>query len=144
MSDKYVNLTDGVATLKSYIDAGDSDLQTQIDALGEPFRLQDFTQQINVQIPMVTEEIANVSIANVDIDLDIIDPTGALNQDFAIASLAKYEVYDATSGGNRINCFPVCSFSMNGQRVLRVRMMCAGTSRKTAKRIQGALLLKHR
>ena len=121
-----------------------TNLQTQIDGLGEPFRLQDFTQQINLTIPHCNQDIANTSIPNVDIDLDIIDPTGALNQDFAIAGLAKYEVYDATSGGNRLNCWPVCSFSMNGQRVLRVRMMVAGSTAKTARRISGALLLKHR
>ena len=121
-----------------------TNLQNQIDGLGEPFRLQDFTQQINLTIPHCNQDIPNTSIPNVDIDLNVIDPTGALNQSFAIAGLAKYEVYDATSGGNRINCWPVCSFSMNSQRVLRVRMMCAGTTGKTALRIAGALLLKHR
>ena len=119
-------------------------LQNQIDGLGEPFRLQDFTQQINITIPHCNQDIANTSIPNVDIDLNIIDPTGVLNQNFAIAGLAKYEVYDATSGGTRLNCWPVCSFSMNSQRVLRVRMMVAGTAGKTARRIAGALLLKHR
>ena len=128
--------------LKDYTDAADADLQGQIDALGEPFRLQDFNQQINVTIPSITTDVANTSIPNVDIDLNIIDPTGELNQNFAIASLAKYEVYDAS--GNRLNVVPVCSFSMNTQRTLRVRMMCAGPSSKAAKRIQGAILLKHR
>lgn len=121
-----------------------TNLQNQIDGLGEPFRLQDFNQQINVTIPCITEDISNTSIPNVDIDLDVIDPTGQLNQNFAIASLAKYEVFDAPSGGNRLNVTPVCSFSMNSQRTLRVRMMCAGTQRKIALRISGALLLKHR
>lgn len=121
-----------------------SNLQTQIDGLGEPFRLQDFNQQINVTFPCVTEDIANTSIPNMDIDLDVIDPTGQLNQNFAIASLAKYEVYNASSGGSRLNVFPVCSFSMNQQRTLRVRMMCAGSTRVTGLRISGALLLKHR
>ena len=121
-----------------------NELKFGLDGLGEPFRLKDFNQQINITIPLVSQEISNTNIPNVDIDLNIIDPTGALNEQFAIAGLAKYEVYDATSGGNRINVFPVCSFSMNSQRVLRVRMMCAGTSAKTARRIQGAILLKHR
>ena len=129
---------------KSYVDTADANLQSQIDALGEPFRLQDFNQQINAVIPSITTDVSNTNIPNVDIDLDIIDPTGELNANFAIAALAKYEVYDATSGGNRLNVTPICSFSMNGQRVLRVRMMCAGTTSKTARRIQGAILLKHR
>ena len=46
--------------------------------------------------------------------------------------------------GNRINCWPVCQFSMNGQKTLRLRMMCGGTTDKVAKRISGAILLKHR
>ena len=108
------------------------------------FLLKDFNQQVNLTIPHCNQDIANTSIPNMDVDLDVIDPTGNLNQEYAIASLAKYEVYDATSGGNRLNCWPVCSFSMNGQRTLRLRMLCAGTTSKTARRIQGALLLKHR
>lgn len=120
------------------------DLQFQIDGLGEPFRLQDFSQQINVIIPSITSDVANTSIPNIDIDLNVIDSTGKLNENFAIASLAKYEVYDAASGGNRLNVTPICSFSMTGQRILRVRMMAAGTTSKTARRINGAILLKHR
>ena len=121
-----------------------TNLQNQIDGLGEPFRLQDFTQTIDVTFPCITEDIANTSIPNMDIDLDVIDPTGELNRNFAIASLAKYEVYNAASGGQRINVVPVCQFSMNGQRTLRVRMMCAGSTRVRGLRISGALLLKHR
>lgn len=105
----------------------------------DPFMLLDFQQQINASIPYCTEEITNTSIPNVDISIN--DTLGA---DWAIASLAKFEVYDATSGGNRINCWPICQFSMNTQKTLRLRMMCAGTSRKTARRIAGAILLKHR
>ena len=119
-------------------------LLNDVEAGKEAFMLKDFTQQINLTIPHCNQDIANTSIPNVDIDLDIIDPTGELNQKYAIAGLVKYEVYDAASGGNRINCWQVCSFSMNGQRTLRLRMMCAGSTGKTARRIAGALLLKHR
>ena len=138
------NLATLTTTDKTDLVSAINEVKFGLDGLGEPFRLQDFNQQINVTIPLVSQELANTSIPNVDIDLNTIDPTGALNEQFAIAGLAKYEVYDATSGGNRINVFPVCSFSMNSQRTLRVRMMCAGTSAKTARRIQGAILLKHR
>lgn len=115
-----------------------------VDAGKNAFMLKDFTQQINANIPPVTQDIANTSIPNIDVDLDVIDPTGVLNTNYAVAALAKYEVYDAASGGNRLNAFPVCSFSMNGQRVLRIRMMVGGTQYKQAYRIAGALLLKHR
>lgn len=138
MADKYLN-AEGVRTIKIYIDDKDADLQTQIDALGEPFRLMDFNQTLNITIPSVTTDVANTSIPNVDVII-----TGTVADEFAVASLAKYEVYDAASGGNRLNVVPVCMFSMNGQKTLRVRMMCAGPNSKTAKRIQGAILLKHR
>lgn len=138
MSDTFVN-SDGVEAIKIYIDDKAADLQTQIDALGEPFRLLDFSQQINATIPSITTDVANTSIPNVDVII-----SGETGDNFAIASLAKYEVYDAASGGNRINVTPICMFSMNGQKTLRLRMMAAGPNSKAAKRIQGAILLKHR
>ena len=141
---KIGDLTSLGTTEKSSIVGAVNELKTTVDGLGEPFRLQDFNQQINVEIPSITTDVANTSIPNVDIDLNVIDPSGALNESFAIAGLVKYEVYDATSGGNRLNVTPICSFSMNSQRVLRARMMCAGSASKTARRIQGAILLKHR
>lgn len=128
------------------IDSG-TDLNTllnDVEAGKEAFLLKDFNQQINITIPSCLNDIANTSIPNVDIDLNEIDPTGELNSKYAIASLMKYEVHDATIGGNRLNAFQVCSFSMNSQRTLRLRMMVAGPNGKTARRISGALLLKHR
>jgi len=104
----------------------------------DPFTLYDFQQTLsNVEIPYCTENIANTSIPNVDISI-----SNEMGVNWAIASLAKYEVTD--SSGKRINCWPVCQFSMNTQKTLRLRMMCAGTSRQTAVRIAGAILLKHR
>ena len=119
-------------------------LLNDVEAGKEAFMLKDFNQQINLTIPPVTQDIANTSIPNMDVDLNEIDPTGELNTKYAIAGLVKYEIYDATSGGNRLNAFPVCSFSMNGQRTLRLRCMVGGPNSKTARRISGALLLKHR
>lgn len=138
MDSKYID-PDGLEAIKIYIDDKDADLQTQIDALGEPFRLLDFNQQINATIPSITTDVANTSIPNVDVII-----SGETADNFAIASLAKYEVYDAASGGNRLNVTPICMFSMNGQKTLRLRMMAAGPNSKSAKRIQGAVLLKHR
>lgn len=129
----------GLRYLWNKIKSGQDDLQAQIDALGEPFRLMDFSQQLNITIPSIQNDISNTSIPNIDITI-----SGTVAENFAIASLAKYEVYDAASGGNRLNVVPVCSFSMSGQTILRVRMMAAGPNSKTARRIQGAVLLKHR
>ena len=121
-----------------------TDLDTllfDVEAGKEAFALKDFNQQINLTLPSVTQDIANTSIPNMDIDLNVIDQTGELNTKYAIAGIAKYEIYDAASGGNRLNAFPVCSFSMNGQRTLRLRCMVGGPNSKTARRISGALLL---
>ena len=105
----------------------------------DPFMLLDFQQQINATIPSVTVDISNTSIPNVDVSI-----SEELGANWAIASLAKYEVWDATSGGNRLNVMPICMFSMNTQKTLRLRMMAAGPNSKNARRISGAILLKHR
>lgn len=105
----------------------------------DPFMLLDFSQIIDVSIPSCLNDIANTSIPNVDVSI-----TDELGAEWAIASIAKYEVFDAETGGNRINVFPVCMFSMNRQKTLRMRMMAAGPNAKTAKLIRGAILLKHR
>ena len=80
-----------------------TDLDTllfDVEAGKEAFALKDFNQQINLTLPSVTQDIANTSIPNMDIDLNVIDPTGELNTKYAIAGIAKYEIYDAESGGN--------------------------------------------
>lgn len=121
------------------ITATSADAWTSTFVSRDPFMLLDFSQKLSINIPVCTSDVANTGIPNIDVAIN--DTLGA---DWAIASLAKFEVYDAATGGNRINCWPVCQFSMNGQKTLRLRMMCAGTSAKAAGRIQGAILLKHR
>lgn len=130
--DKYLNPA-GVRALKAYIDEKDQELQNQIDAIGEPFRLYDFSQTIGVTLQPITGNNAPV-----DVDIAISD---AMAVDWAIASLAKYEIYN---GSNRLNAIYVASFSMSGQKILRCKMMTTGTESKWANKIQGALLLKHR
>lgn len=114
-------------------------LQFTVNGLGEPYRLKDFQQVFGtpITIPSVTKDISNTSIPNVDIAI-----TGTEAEEFAIAGLLKYEVKDASN--NRLNAFPICTFSMDGQKVLRVRMMVGGPDDKAAKSINGAILLKHR
>lgn len=139
MADKFIN-EEGLEAIKAYIDEKDTDLQSQIDALGEPFRVKQFsTSTLNATLPCVTEDVANTSIPNIDMSI-----TGEEGNNYQIAGMIAYEVFDAASGGNRINCFPACQFTMDMQKTLRVRFMCAGTQRKTAKRISCWVLLKHR
>lgn len=143
-----LTLTDGTTTqtlpltgvcTTGYVDAADAALQTQIDALGEPFRVKNWASSFTVEIPTCTEDISNTSIAKM-----VFSITGEEGEQFQVVGMIAYEVFDAASGGNRINCWPVCQFTGNGQKELSVRWMCGGTTRKTAKRINAWVLLKHR
>lgn len=107
-----------------------------VDAGKNAFKLYDFTQNVSATLPSITSDVANTSIPNVDISI-----SDEMGETWAIASLAKYEVHN---GSTRLNAVPVCMFSMNTQKTLRVRMMVAGSSSKTMTKISGAIILKHR
>ena len=92
---------------------------------------------LDKELPCCTEDLPNTSINGIDISLS--EEEGA---DYMIAGMMSYEVFDAN--GSRINCWPVCQFTQNGQRLLRTRFMCGGTSRMTAHRIDCKVLLKRR
>lgn len=125
---------------KGYVDAEITNLQGQIDALGETFRVKQWmTNTLDVTIPVCTSDVGNTSIPKLVFTID--DTEGA---DYQIVGMISYEVFDAASGGNRINCWPVCQFTGNQQKELGVRFMCAGSTDKTAKRISAWVLLKHR
>lgn len=106
---------------------------------GEPFRVKNWATTFDISIPFCTEDLANSAIPKTVYSIDAVE--GA---DYQIVGMIAYEVFDAASGGNRINCWPVCQFTGNGQKELSVRWVCTGTSRKAAKRINAWVLLKHR
>lgn len=106
---------------------------------GEPFRVKQWANSFSVEIPTCTEDISNTAIPKMVFSIDNVE--GA---DYQIVGMIAYEVFDAASGGNRINCWPVCQFTGSGQKELSVRWMCGGTTRKTARRINAWVLLKHR
>lgn len=160
MADKYISLN-RLNTIADWIKSKLKGLQSQLGTLtdltttdksslvnainevyeksGEPFRVKQWSNSSNVEIPTCTEDIGNTSIPKMIFSIDNVE--GA---DYQIVGMLAYEVFDAASGGNRINCWPVCQFTGNGQKELSVRWMCAGTTRKTAKRINAWVLLKHR
>lgn len=134
------NLANLATTEKTNLVGAVNELKLGLDGLGEPFRVKQWgSNTLNVEIPYCTEDIANASIPKMVFSID--DVEGA---DYQIVGMIAYEIFDAASGGNRINCWPVCQFTGNGQKELSVRWMCAGTTRKTAKRISAWVLLKHR
>lgn len=126
------------AVQNKVITAKINELEFEIANLGEPFRVKSWASStLNVTIPVCTTEIDNTSIGSLDFSID--DTEGA---DYQIVGMVAYEIFDAND--KRINCWPVCQFTGNGQKTLRVRMMCGGTANKVAKRISAWVLLKHR
>ena len=108
---------------------------------GEPFRVKNWTGSWadGVTIPVCTKEISNTQIAKM-----VFSISAEEGADYQIVGMIAYEVFDAVTGGNRLNVFPVCQFTGNGQKELSVRWTCMGTSDKLAKRINAWVLLKHR
>lgn len=105
---------------------------------GEPFRVKEWNvTNLTTVIPTCTTDIANTSI-----DKFLYKITGQEATDYQIVGMIAYQVTD--SSGSRINCWPVCQFTGQGQTELNVRFMCGGTTNKTAARLQGWVLLKHR
>lgn len=140
VDDAVGDLTTLTTTDKTSAVGAINELDAAVKGLGEPFRVKQWgSNTLNVEIPYCTEDIANGSIPKMVFSID--DVEGA---DYQIVGMVAYEVFDAASGGNRINCWPVCQFTGNGQKELSVRWMCGGTTRKTAKRITAWVLLKHR
>lgn len=133
------DLTTLTTTDKSSAVAAINEVKFGLDNLGEPFRVKNWAGTFNISIPFCTEDIPNGDIPKIVFSIDAVE--GA---DYQIVGMIAYEVFDAASGGNRINCWPVCQFTGNGQKELSVRWMCGGTTRKTAKRINAWVLLKHR
>lgn len=136
---KIGNLASLNTTAKSDVVSAVNELKFGLDGLGEPFRVKQWANSFNVEIPCCTEDINNTSIPKMVFSIDEVE--GA---EYQVVGMIAYEVFDAASGGNRLNVWPVCQFTGNGQKELSVRWMCGGTTRKTAKRINAWVLLKHR
>lgn len=117
-----------------------NELKIGVDAAGEPFRVKQWAaNDLNVTILPCTNDASNTSLAKM-----VFSITGQEGVDYQVVGMIAYEVFDAASGGNRINCWPVCQFTGNGQKELSVRWTCMGTTQKIAKRINAWVLLKHR
>lgn len=117
-----------------------NEIDFAVKGLGEPFRVKQWVaNNLNVSILPCTDDSANTSLAKMVFTID-----GQEGINYQIVGMIAYEVFDAASGGNRINCWPVCQFTGNGQKELSVRWTCMGTTQKTAKRINAWVLLKHR
>lgn len=114
--------------------------ETTVDELKEMFRIKQWQDDtIDINIPSCTQDIANTSIPKMTYSI-----TGQEGFDYQIVGMIAYEVFDSASGSNRINCWPVCQFTGNGQKELSVRWMCAGPNSKNAKKVSAWILLKHR
>lgn len=112
-------------------------IKTYVDGR-DPFMLLDFSQQGDGEITPCSSDTLPNSLGTGRIDVTLRED---LQADWAIASLAKYEI---KNGNTRVPAWPIASFSMNGQTVLRVLFKTTGTSNKPFTTIAGAILLKHR
>lgn len=102
------------------------------------YRLYDFSYIANGKLYPITSN--NIPESKSTGKFEILLPEHMQNE-WAIESLAKWEVFDSEI---RINAVPVFSFSMHEQRVLRVGLMTTGNAAKNFTHLQGALRLKHR
>lgn len=134
------NLSNLTTTEKTNLVGAVNELKSSVDALGEPFRVKQWgASNLNVTIVPCTSDAANTDLAKM-----VFTITGQEATDYQIVGMVAYEIFDAASGGNRINCWPVCQFTGQGQTELSIRFMCGGTTNKVAKRINAWVLLRHR
>lgn len=117
-----------------------NELKFSIDGLGEPFRVKQWQDNsLNITIPSCTQDATNINIPKLTYTI-----SGEEGEQYQIAGMIAYEIFDASSGGNRINFIPVCQFTGNDQKELSVRGCVMGPNSKVAKRISAWVLLKHR
>ena len=134
------DLTSLNTTAKDTIVDALNELKFGVDAAGEPFRIVNWAKNdLNVVVQPCTTDASNTALDKMTFKI-----TGQEAIDYQVTGLLAYEVFDAVSGGNRINAWPVCQFTGQGQTELSVRWVGAGTTQKTIKRINGWVLLKHR
>lgn len=105
----------------------------------EPIRIKSWAETFYMTIEPCTTDKSNTQLSKTTFSIN--DVEGA---DYQIVGMISYEIFDAESGGNRLNVWPVCQFTGNGQKELSVRWVCAGTTAKTAKKINAWVLLRHR
>ena len=97
--------------------------------------LIDFGQSVNKTLKPI------LSPTSKPVDIDIALPS-RYQKDWALASMVKYEVFD--SRNNRVEINIGAMFSMDGQKVLRIKAFAFGAEEKQISHIRGALLLAKR
>ena len=110
------------------------------DKCMEPFRVKQWkvSWTNGISIPACT----NNTITNTQIPKMTYSISGEEGENYQIVGMIAYEVFD--NAGNRINCWPVCQFTGNGQKELSVRWCCMGTDSRVAMSVSAWVLLKHR
>lgn len=111
---------------KAYVDSKD------------PFMLLDFSQSVSGTLLPATSDTAISGASTGRVDITVPEQ---YQDEWAIASIAKWEI---KNGSTRIDAFPMYSFSMNGQKTMRIGYRTSGSSNKSFTTIAGAMLLKHR
>lgn len=111
----------------------DADQDVEWTTLQQEFLLLDFTQSVNVNAPAIASGSNPVNI-------DVYVPT-SYQEKWKISSLPKFECKNGTT---RVDVVFGSAFSMDGQKVLRLRTFVCGTESKQITSIGGAMLLMKR
>lgn len=106
------------------------------------FKLVDFTVTVpnsSVLTPMSNDVIPKAGENNGVIDISV---KSEFVDKWAMCSLVKWEVLN--SAQQRIVAVPTFSFSMDGQKTLRVGFKTCGSTNVPFRTVRGAVLYKHR
>ena len=106
------------------------------------FKLVDFTVTVpssSVLTPMSNDVLPQAGSNNGVVDISV---KPEFVDEWAMCSLVKWEVKN--SAGKRIVAVPAFSFSMDGQKTLRVGFKTCGSTNVPFTTVSGAVLYKHR
>lgn len=106
------------------------------------FKLVDFAVTVstgNVLTPMSNNVIPKAGNNNGVVDIPV---KPEFVDEWAMCSLVKWEVFN--SANQRIVAVPTFSFSMDGQKTLRVGFKTCGSTDVPFTKVSGAVLYKHR
>ena len=106
------------------------------------FKLVDFTVTVpsgNVLTPMSNNVVPKAGNNNGVIDIPV---KSEFVDEWAMCSLVKWEAFNTSN--QRIVAVPTFSFSMDGQKTLRVGFKTCGSTNVPFTKVSGAVLYKHR
>ena len=135
----HTGLTQFWQKIKAYIDAV-ANRVLLLETTDPQYKLVKWGKsELNITIPPVSENVNNTALPKF-----VYTVPDDLKEKYKVTGLMAYEVFDANTGGNRLNYIIVCQFTGQNSTELSVRGMVAGTQSKIAQRISAYILLEKR